>query len=231
MDKKKCLEFFADLESGKEKIVEHDYKINYKNKEKILQAFKVLELEKIESAPFVWQDKIPLRKLLSARVIPGAVIRSGAYIADDAIIMPSFINIGAYVGSKTMIDSYATIGSCAYVGSMCHISSGAVIAGVLEPISENPVIIEDNVFVGAQCVISEGVRIGKGAVIGTGVHLTSSVKIIDRATGKEYDHVPPYSVVVPGAYRSGDFFISCAIIAKVVDEQARSKVSVNNLLR
>lgn len=190
-------------------------------------------------------DKVPLKfsawqaqDFIKAgiRVVPGSIVRKGAYIARDAVLMTSFINIAAYVGSRTMVDIYATVGSCAQIGQGCHISSGAVIGGVLEPVQSNPVIIEDDVFVGAQSCLVEGVHIGKGAVIGMGVKLSNTTPIYDRETGKViYGSVPDYSVVVAGSRpcggNSGDMQISCAVIVKRVDAKTRGRTSINELLR
>jgi 2,3,4,5-tetrahydropyridine-2,6-dicarboxylate N-succinyltransferase len=168
------------------------------------------------------------------RLVPTSYVREGVFLGNNVIVMPSFINIGAYVGENSMIDSYATIGSCAQIGKNCHISSSAVIAGVLEPLQEMPVIIEDGCFIGAGCVISEGVVVRKGAVLGAGVTLTSTTKILDIKSGTiSYAEVPPYSVVVPGSVKSSnsDVLLQCAVITKTADLETRKKISINDLLR
>jgi 2,3,4,5-tetrahydropyridine-2-carboxylate N-succinyltransferase len=144
--------------------------------------------------------------------------------------------LGAYVDEGSMIDTWATVGSCAQIGKNCHISGGAGIGGVLEPLQANPVIIEDDCFIGARSEIAEGVIVEKGAVISMGVYIGASTKIIDRDSGEIfYGRVPAYSVVVPGniASTKGDKNISlyAAVIVKKVDEKTRSKTSVNELLR
>lgn len=173
------------------------------------------------------------------RAVPGAVVRRSAYIAPNVILMPSFVNVGAYVGEGTMIDTWSTVGSCAQVGKNCHISGGVGLGGVLEPLQANPVIIEDNVFIGARSEVAEGVIVREGAVLSMGVYLGASTKIIDRATGKIHmGEVPAYSVVVPGtlpakplADGSQGPALSCAVIVKTVDAQTRSKTGINELLR
>ena len=149
--------------------------------------------------------------------------------------MPCFINVGAYVGEGTMIDTWATVGSCAQVGANCHISGGAGIGGVLEPLQAEPVIIEDNCFIGARSEIAEGVIVEQGSVLSMGVFIGASTKIVDRATGEiHYGRVPAYSVVVPGSLpgkRPGEPSLYCAVIVKRVDERTRSKTSINELLR
>lgn len=133
-----------------------------------------------------------------------------------------------------MIDTWATVGSCAQIGKHCHISGGTGIGGVLEPLQAEPVIIEDNCFIGARSEIAEGVIVEEGAVISMGVFIGASTKIVDRATGEVmYGRVPAYSVVVPGSMpgSTGDASLYCAVIVKRVDEKTRSKTSVNELLR
>lgn len=121
---------------------------------------------------------IPLldTKNIHARIEPGAVIRDMAKIGDGAVIMMgALINIGAEVGAGTMIDMGAILGGRATVGANCHIGAGAVLAGVIEPASAKPVIIEDNVLVGANAVVLEGVRVGKGAVVAAGAIVIEDV--------------------------------------------------------
>ncbi len=202
-----------------------------------------------KAQPGPWWDKVPTKfqdwtdaKFMAAgfRAVPGAVVRAGAYVAKDAVLMPSFVNIGAYVGEGTMVDTWTTVGSCAQIGKHCHLSGGVGIGGVLEPLQANPVIIEDNCFVGARSEVAEGVIVREGSVLGMGVYLGQSTPIINRATGETlYGEVPPYSVVVAGNRPSANPMpgqnwspsLYCAVIVKQVDAQTRSKTSVNELLR
>lgn len=122
---------------------------------------------------------IPLldTRYVDARIEPGAIIRDKVIIHKNAVIMMgAVINIGSEIGENTMIDMNAVLGARATIGSNCHIGAGAVIAGVLEPPSANPVTIEDNVLVGANAVVLEGVRIGKGAVVAAGSIVTKDVE-------------------------------------------------------
>jgi 2,3,4,5-tetrahydropyridine-2,6-dicarboxylate N-succinyltransferase len=188
-------------------------------------------------------DKVPLKtaawgeaefKAAGFRMVPGAVVRAGSFISKGAVLMPSFVNIGAYVGENTMIDTWATVGSCAQIGANVHISGGTGIGGVLEPLQAGPVIIEDNVFVGARSEVAEGVIVREGAVISMGVFIGASTKIVDRATGTVYrGEVPAYAVVVPGSLPDpkGGPSLSCGVIVKTVDAQTRSKTGINELLR
>ena len=192
---------------------------------------------------YTWFDKVNLKTSgwvedewtkRSFRSVPGAIVRHSAFIAANVVLMPSFVNLGAYVDEGTMIDTWATVGSCAQIGKNVHISGGAGIGGVLEPLQANPVIIEDNCFIGARSEIAEGVIVEEGSVISMGVYIGASTKIINRETSEVlYGKVPPFSVVVPGSVKSekGDINLYCAVIVKQVDAKTRSKTSINELLR
>jgi 2,3,4,5-tetrahydropyridine-2-carboxylate N-succinyltransferase len=120
-----------------------------------------------------------------------------------------------------------------------HISGGAGIGGVLEPLQANPVIIEDDCFIGARAEVAEGVVVGKGSVLSMGVYLGQSTRIINRDTGEIHrGYVPPYSVVVSGTLPGKPLpdgspgpSLYCAVIVKTVDERTRSKTAINELLR
>ena len=121
---------------------------------------------------------IPLLDLkgINARIEPGAIIREQVSIGDNAVIMMgAILNIGAVVGPGTMIDMGAVLGGRATVGSRCHVGAGAVLAGVIEPASATPVIVEDDVLIGANAVVIEGVRIGRGAVVAAGAVVVNDV--------------------------------------------------------
>ena len=168
------------------------------------------------------------------RVVPPAAARRGAYIAKNVILMPSFVNIGAYVDEGTMVDTWATVGSCAQIGKNVHLSGGVGIGGVLEPVQANPVIIEDNCFIGARSEVVEGVIVEENSVLSMGVYLGQSTRILDRATGEIlYGRVPAGSVVVSGNLPSADgkYSLYCAVIVKKVDAKTRAKTSLNELLR
>ena len=122
---------------------------------------------------------IPLldMKPINARIEPGAIIRENVSIGDNAVIMMgAIINIGAEIGEGTMIDMGAVLGGRATVGKHCHVGAGAVLAGVIEPASATPVVVEDDVLIGANAVVIEGVRIGRGAVVAAGAVVVSDVE-------------------------------------------------------
>ena len=222
--------------------------VNQWIKKAILLSFRLNDNE-ISKGPYsTWFDKVPGKTInwtkedhinAGFRFVPNAVVRKSAYIAKGVILMPSFVNLGAYVDEGTMIDTWSTVGSCAQIGKNCHISGGAGIGGVLEPLQANPVIVEDNCFIGARSEVAEGVIVGEGSVLSMGVFIGASTKIINRTTGETHmGKVPPYSVIVPGSLPGKTLpdgsvgpSLYCAVIVKRVDEKTRSKTSINDLLR
>lgn len=219
-------------------------------KKAVLLSFALNDMHKITGGPDDggWWDKVPSKfagwdddqfRGAGFRAVPSAVVRYSAYVAPGVVLMPSFVNVGAYVDSGTMIDTWATVGSCAQIGRNCHISGGAGIAGVLEPLQNEPVIIEDDCFIGARSEVAEGVIVERGSVLSMGVYIGASTKIVHRASGEIVTgRVPAYSVVVPGTLGGGtrdDGSVTpslyCAVIIKQVDARTRSKTSINELLR
>lgn len=195
-----------------------------------------------------WFDKVPSKfegwgenrfREAGFRAVPGSIVRAGAHIGRNVVLMPSFVNIGASVGDGSMVDGWATVGSCAQIGKNVHLSGGVGIGGVLEPLQAGPVIIEDNCFIGARSEVVEGVIVEEGAVLGMGVFISSTSKIVDRATGEVFiGRVPAYSVVVPGAMPGKPLpdgspgpSLGCAVIVKRVDARTRAKTAINELLR
>ncbi|MEK1890622.1 MAG: 2,3,4,5-tetrahydropyridine-2,6-dicarboxylate N-succinyltransferase [Phyllobacterium sp.] len=242
------------LDGGEARVAEKqcdgNWKVNQWLKKAVLLSFRLNPMGIIEGAPggAVWWDKVPSKfdgwgatefAKAGIRTVPNAIVRRSAYIAPGAILMPSFVNLGAYVGEGTMVDTWAGVGSCAQIGKHVHLSGGVGIGGVLEPMQAGPTIIEDNCFIGARSEVVEGCIVREGSVLGMGVFIGKSTKIIDRATGEIfYGEVPPYSVVVAGSLPGKPFpngqpgpSLYCAVIVKRVDEQTRSKTSINELLR
>lgn len=147
-----------------------DIEVFMTNNKHIIEDF-VIESDRRNSA-------IPMldTKKLNARIEPGAIIRDRVSIGKNCVVMMgAVINIGSSIDEGTMIDMNAVLGARATIGKNCHIGAGAVIAGVLEPPSATPVIIEDNVLVGANAVVLEGVRVGKNAVVAAGSVVTQDV--------------------------------------------------------
>ena len=239
------------LDGGEIRVCEkhgEEWIVNQWIKKAILLSFRLNNNEVIQASHATWFDKVPSKtanwskqdhEKAGFRYVPDAVVRKSAFIAKGVILMPSFVNLGAYVDEGTMVDTWATVGSCAQIGKNCHISGGAGIGGVLEPLQANPVIIEDNCFIGARSEVAEGVIVGEGSVLSMGVFIGASTKVIDRTTGEIHmGKVPPYSVIVPGSLPSKPLSdgtagpsLYCAVIVKRVDERTRSKTSINDLLR
>ena len=210
-------------------------------KKAILLYFRLKDMKVIHAGDLQFFDKVPLKKFdadLGVRAVPHALARFGSFIESGVILMPSYVNIGAYVGSGTMVDTWATVGSCAQIGKNVHLSGGVGIGGVLEPVQANPVIIEDNAFIGSRCIVVEGVLVESGAVLGAGVTITASTKIID-VSGTEpvtlQGRVPANSVVIPGTYNKkfpgGDFGVPCALIIGKRKESTDLKTSLTDALR
>ena len=190
---------------GETKLVFGDWKdiqpVLDANKNNIAQL--VIENDSRNSA-------IPLldKKNINARIEPGAILREQVEIGDNAVIMMgAVINIGAVIGAGSMIDMGAVLGGRAIVGNRCHIGAGTVLAGVVEPASATPVVIEDDVMIGANAVVIEGVRVGRGAVVGAG-----AIVIKD---------VPAGAVVVGNPAR----------IIKMKDEKTEAKTALIDALR
>ncbi|HEX2941611.1 MAG TPA: 2,3,4,5-tetrahydropyridine-2,6-dicarboxylate N-succinyltransferase [Rhodopila sp.] len=240
------------LDGGEVRVAEKatsGWQVNQWLKKAVLLSFRLTDSSLMQGpggAP-VW-DKVPMKfagwgenrfREAGFRAVPGAVVRRSAYIAPGAVLMPSFVNVGAWVGRNTMVDTWATVGSCAQIGANCHLSGGVGIGGVLEPLQANPVIIEDDCFVGARSEVAEGVVVERGSVLSMGVFIGASTKVINRATGEVFvGRVPPYSVVVPGSLPGKPLpdgtpgpSLYCAVIVKTVDAQTRAKTSINELLR
>ena len=145
---------------------------------------------------------------IDARIEPGAIIRDMVTIEKNAVVMMgAVINIGSIIGEGTMVDMNAVVGARGTLGKNVHLGAGSVVAGVLEPPSATPVIVEDDVVIGANCVILEGVRIGKGAVVAAGSVVTKDVE--------------------PGAVVAG----SPAKVVKMKDEKTAGKTQLMDDLR
>ncbi|MGH7089891.1 MAG: 2,3,4,5-tetrahydropyridine-2,6-dicarboxylate N-succinyltransferase, partial [Stellaceae bacterium] len=158
------------LDSGKLRVAEHDgarWRVHQWLKKAVLLSFRLNDMTTIGHGPgdAAWWDKIPSKfagwtetrfRDAGFRAVPSCVVRHSAYIAPGVVLMPSFVNVGAYVDSGTMIDTWATVGSCAQIGKNCHISGGVGIGGVLEPVQAEPVIVEDDCFIGARSEVAEG---------------------------------------------------------------------------
>ncbi|MYL19011.1 2,3,4,5-tetrahydropyridine-2,6-dicarboxylate N-acetyltransferase [Halobacillus litoralis] len=194
-----------DFITGNTGVIFGEWKVIQPLLEKYEDAIEdyVLENDRRNSA-------IPLLDLkkVNARIEPGAVIRDQVEIGDGAVIMlGAMINIGSVVGEGTMIDMNVVLGGRATVGRNCHIGAGAVLAGVIEPPSAQPVVIEDGVVIGANAVVLEGVTVGEGAVVAAGAIVTEDVPANTLAAGTP------------------------AKVIKEIDDQTKSKTEIKQELR
>ncbi|MCB9026402.1 MAG: 2,3,4,5-tetrahydropyridine-2,6-dicarboxylate N-succinyltransferase [Bdellovibrionaceae bacterium] len=233
------------LDKGTERVCsrteEGQWKVNQWLKEAILLFFRIKTMRKFRAGDLHFYDKIPLKEWgeeQGVRVVPHAVVRQGAFVEKGAILMPSYVNIGAYVGSGSMVDTWATVGSCAQIGKNVHLSGGVGIGGVLEPVQAQPVIIEDNAFIGSRCIVVEGIIVEEGSVLGAGVTLTASTRIIDVTQNKAVEYkgrIPKNSVVIPGMrtknFPAGEFQVPCALIIGQRSESTDKKTSLTSALR
>ena len=240
------------LDSGARRVAEKvdgAWQVNQWLKKAVLLSFRLNDMETIPGGPggAHWWDKVPSKfagwgenrfREAGFRAVPGSIVRHSAHIGKGVVLMPSFVNLGAHVDENSMVDTWATVGSCAQIGKNVHLSGGVGIGGVLEPLQAGPVIIEDDCFIGARSEVVEGVIVEQGAVLAMGVFLSSTTKIIDRATGEVFvGRVPAYAVVVAGNIPGKPLpdgtpgpSLYCAVIVKRVDAQTRSKTSINDLL-
>src|SRR5438477_826255 len=248
--------FLAELEKGSVRAATRDADGIWQPatwvKEGILAAFKFGVLAEFASGAlsFIDKDTIPARRFKVAdgiRIVPGgSSIRRGAYVGKGVVMMPpAFVNICAYVDEETMIDSHALVGSCAQIGKRVHLSAAAQIGGVLEPVGNLPVVIEDDVVVGGNSGVYEGTIVRGRAVIGAGVILTGSTPVYDVVRGQVYKRTPerpleiPFgAVVVPGSRAmKGDFAekhslnIATPMIVKYRDEKTDSGTALEEALR
>lgn len=242
--KKLIFSVVEQLNNGEIRVAEpkgDKWIVNEWVKKAILLYFAITKTEKIEIGSLEFNDKIPLKTgydNLNVRVVPTGIARYGSYLAPGVVLMPGYVNIGAYVDSGTMIDTWVTVGSCAQIGKNVHLSGGVGIGGVLEPIQANPVIIEDNCFIGSRSIIVEGARICEGAVIAAGTIITASTHIIDVTKSEPIEYkgyVPPRSIVISGTYSkqfpAGIYNLPCALIIGERKESTDVKTQLNDILR
>jgi 2,3,4,5-tetrahydropyridine-2,6-dicarboxylate N-succinyltransferase len=242
-------QFFNELENG---TLRSAQKINgswvaqIEVKQKILEAFK----EGVLKAQNGFVDKhnlFPQEFTVErgVRLVPGGTsVRRGSYIAKGVVIMPpSYINVGAYIDEGSMVDSHVLVGSCAQIGKKVHLSAGVQIGGVLEPIGQKPVVIEDEVFVGAGSVIVEGITVRARAVIAPGVILSKAVQVYDVVHDCILERgadIPEGAVVVPGSRKISQnkkivsehqLSLSCPIIIKYRDNKTDVSLTLEDALR
>ncbi|HST24249.1 MAG TPA: 2,3,4,5-tetrahydropyridine-2,6-dicarboxylate N-succinyltransferase [Blastocatellia bacterium] len=249
-------EFKQQLNQGKVRAAEKadgTWRVNHWVKRGILLGFRMGRIENFSiNNQFRFYDKhtYPLKQLTAAdgvRIVPGgSSLRDGCYIARGVTCMPPmYVNVGAFVDEGTMIDSHALVGSCAQIGKRVHISAAAQVGGVLEPIGQMPVIIEDDVLVGGNCGVYEGAIIRERAVLAPGTIITGGTPVYDLTRDEFYRkteagplEIPAGAVVVPGARAitkgKGEelgLSIYTPIIVKYRDEKTDASVRLEDFLR
>jgi 2,3,4,5-tetrahydropyridine-2,6-dicarboxylate N-succinyltransferase len=249
-------EFKQKLNAGEVRAAEKvdgRWRVNQWVKQGILLGFRLGAIENFSiNNQFRFFDKhtYPLKHITSddgVRIVPGgSSIRDGCYIGRGVTCMPPmFVNVGAYVDDGTMIDSHALVGSCAQIGKRVHLSAAAQIGGVLEPIGQVPVIIEDDVLIGGNCGVYEGAIVRERAVLASGTTLTGGTPVYDlvrdqfyRKTDEGPLEIPPGAVVVPGsrAITKGKgpelgLSIYMPVIVKYRDEKTDASVRLEDFLR
>lgn len=244
-------EVLNKLETGELRAAEPsggDWVVNTEVKQAILEAFRAGKNIGYSGnyKGFVDKHNLPPREFKAEegiRMVPGgSSVRRGSYVAKDVIIMPpAYVNTGAYVDEGSMIDSHALVGSCAQVGKNVHVSAAVQIGGVLEPIGQKPVIVEDNCFLGAGSVLVEGIRVCEGAVIAPGTVLSKAVPIYDCVQKRKLPKgspIPRNAVVVPGTRpinnawaRELGLMAACPVIIKYRDENSDASLELEDALR
>jgi 2,3,4,5-tetrahydropyridine-2-carboxylate N-succinyltransferase len=269
MNEQPSSDILADLEAGRIRAASPDpeapggWRVNSSVQQAILELFadRTTRTWDLEGA-MQFRDRVglPTKDLLGSaeaqaalaagkpwRVVPGGTsVRGGVYLAPGVTIMPpSYINVGAWVGEGTMVDSHVLVGSCAQIGARVHLSAGVQIGGVLEPPGRRPVVVEDDVFVGAQAALLEGVLVRARAVVAAGVVLTGTTRLFDlvneraiEGTLEEPLAVPAGAVVVPGVRSAPGAFakanglgLSAAVVVKYRDERTDARVALEEALR
>ena len=184
--------FLEALEAGEVRAAEKtgddvtSWEANEWVKRGILLNFGLRETLPRRYGDVTYYDVLPLRDTedlgdRGTRNTPdGTTIRRGAYLGSDCIMMsPSFVNAGAYVGDGTLVDSCDTVGSCAQIGENVKLGANTLIGGVLEPVEDAPVVLEDNVSLGAGCRVTSGFRIGENSIVGENTLLTPRIPVYD----------------------------------------------------
>jgi acetyltransferase-like isoleucine patch superfamily enzyme len=107
----------------------------------------------------------------------GFAIGSDVYIADDLIIVEELSDRGnVTIGDRVSIAPRVTLVTSSH-------PNNSRTRG-FAPVSQGPIVIEDDAWLGAGCVILPGVRIGKGAVVGANSVVAASVPALHVVAGQ-----------------------------------------------
>ncbi|EMA47510.1 2,3,4,5-tetrahydropyridine-2,6-carboxylate N-succinyltransferase [Halococcus morrhuae DSM 1307] len=250
-DERATLDAFLDaLEAGEVRAAEQSgdkWVANEWVKQGILLNFSLRETERREYGDVGYHDVLPLRSTSDlgergTRNTPdGTVIRRGAHLGGDAIMMsPSFVNAGAYVGDGTLIDSCDTVGSCAQIGADVKLGANTLIGGVLEPVEDTPVIVEEGVSLGAGCRVTSGFVVGHDSVVGENTLLTPRIPVYDLVEeAVVYGELPPerraFTRFVESSIGDHDLFdggaYKPAVVATAVEDRTLEATEREDALR
>ncbi|MFC7075659.1 2,3,4,5-tetrahydropyridine-2,6-dicarboxylate N-succinyltransferase [Haloarcula halophila] len=242
--------FLAALEAGEVRAAEKvdgEWQANEWVKRGILLNFAFRETRSRTYGGVDYHDVLPLRDTddlgeRGTRNTPdGTTIRRGAYLGEDCIMMsPSFVNVGAHVGDGTLIDSCDTVGSCAQIGENVKLGANTLIGGVLEPVESAPVIVEDDVSLGAGCRVTSGFVVGEGSIVGENTLLTPRIPVYDLVEDEViYGELPPerraFQRFVDSSVGEHDLFdggaYKPAVVATDVEEETLEATEREDALR
>jgi len=242
--------FLEGLEAGEIRAAEKEsdgWEANEWVKRGILLNFGLRATEARSYGGVDYHDVLPLRETgdlgeRGTRNTPdGTTIRRGAYLGSDCIMMsPSFVNVGAYVGDGTLVDSCDTVGSCAQLGENVKLGANTLIGGVLEPVEDAPVIVEDGVSLGAGCRVTSGFRVGENSIVGENTLLTPRIPVYDLVEEEViYGHLPAerraFTRMVESSVGDHDLFeggaYKPAVVATGVEEETLEATRREDALR
>ncbi|MGQ4555913.1 2,3,4,5-tetrahydropyridine-2,6-dicarboxylate N-succinyltransferase [Halobellus sp. GM3] len=246
--------FLDALEAGEVRAAEQvggsgpdGWVVNEWVKRGILLNFSLRETEARDYGDVTYYDVLPLRSTTDlgrrgTRNTPdGTAIRRGAYLGSDCIMMsPSFVNIGARVGDGTLVDSCDTVGSCAQLGEGVKLGANTLIGGVLEPVEDAPVIVEDGVSLGAGCRVTSGFHVGENTVVGENTLLSPRIPVYDLVEEEVlYGHLPSdrraFTRYVESSLGDHDLFESGAfkpaVVALDIEDDTLDKTRREEALR
>ena len=253
-------ELQAELSRGRVRAAEPDatsasgWRVNAWVKQGILLGFRFGDVVDVSADhgrwPFYDKDTMPIKKPgleAGVRIVPGgSTVREGAFVAKSVVCMPPmYVNVGAYVDEGTLVDSHALVGSCAQIGKRVHLSAAAQIGGVIEPVGQLPVIVEDDVLVGGNAGVYEGAVVRRRAVIAAGTVLTGSTPVYDLPRGEILRPeaggplvIPEGAVVVPGARavtvgkgREWGLSLATPVIVKYRDDRTDTRTELEAWIR
>lgn len=134
---------------------------------------------------YVW-----MRRISIPRQWRNVTLEKGVCLDDGVVLLCSgkekadklVIRYGTYINRFTIIDAHEQIeiGRNCMIGPHCYITDanhGLALEAAIQnqPMTISPVIIEDDVWLGAGVTVLAGVHVGCGAVIGAGAVVTKDV--------------------------------------------------------